>query len=81
LDGYFPTFGAATSPRHWHVLVFSLSKGKGKQRDEWKDKGQWKKRDRPLSSPLYSFLSSMFNGKNPQITNVFLVVVAQKVGE
>jgi hypothetical protein len=27
LNGYFPTFVAATTPKHWHVVVFFESKG------------------------------------------------------
>jgi hypothetical protein len=34
--GHFPTFGAATNPKHWHVFFFPF-KSKGKKY-EWKDK-------------------------------------------
>jgi hypothetical protein len=39
LDGYIPTFGAAATPKHWHVFFFFLKQG-DERGYELKDKGE-----------------------------------------
>jgi hypothetical protein len=67
LDRFIPTFGTATTPKHWHVLVYSLSKGitggTNKKTKESEKEGPF--------YPLYSSLPLLLNGNSPKMPMLF----------